>query len=72
MWFFLRKIIGKVPYYFKSSCLCFCKICGNETLGGCNWQYIYSYEKHIYSHFYSEPPNLLLKFEFNETCKMNC
>ena len=28
-------------------------------------------ERHIYSHFYSEPPSFLLKSEFIKTCKMN-
>ena len=28
-------------------------------------------ERHIYSHFYSEPPSFLLKSEIIKTCKMN-
>ena len=28
-------------------------------------------EKDIYSRFDSEPSSFLLKFEFNETCKLN-
>ena len=46
-WDFLRKIIGKVTNLFKSSCICFCMICGNETHGYYKWQYVYSGKGYI-------------------------
>ena len=46
-WDFLRKIIGKVTNLFKSSCICFCMIYGNETHGYYKWQYVYSGKGYI-------------------------